>query len=678
MILEETKRLMPGVHSSASALILILVLVLAPSRAARAQQSLTDMSLEDLMGQDAGRVFGASARLQPVTEAPASVTFITAEEITRYGYRTLADILRGVRGMYVTDDRNFSYLGMRGFGIPGDYNSRVLLLVNGHRVNDNVYGQAEIGAEFGIDPALFERVEIIRGPASSLYGDSAFFAVINVITKSGASLDGAALTVEDGTLGTRLARASAGRRFASGLDVAMAGTYEQSVGVKQLYFPAYNAPATNNGIAEGLDGQHVGQVYGQMSFKNVTFTGAYGRREKDVPTATFSTLFNQQQSHEQTTDRHTLADVEYSRTLGLNHVSMRASFDRFSYDGIYPIAGDTAGAVQVGLNSVLGTRWSAEARLTRTLPRRQLLTLGAEFIDNVHQNQQLHYIDPAVQVLATDVSSLQQAVYVQDEIRLKPWLIANGGLRYDRYEAFEKVTPRAALIVIPSSNQSFKYLYGRAFRAPNEYERNTVYFGEGTRSLRPESIDTHELVWERYTNNWLRTAVSGYWYQADGLITLMDDPATFFGTTYVNLGHVRANGIELEAQMRLSARFQGLMSYALQRAEDRDTGAGLVNSPGQMAKLRLSMPGPSSRSFVSVEVQSLSSRRTLVGITLKPAVTASVTMIVPAGAAFELVGTAANLFNAQYADPVSDQRLDAIVQNGRTLRVGLSWKLWKK
>src|SRR6185503_19210749 len=133
-----------------------------------------------------------------------SVSFITAAEIARYGYRTLADILRGVRGMYVVNDRNYSLLGTRGFALPGDYNSRILLLVNGHRVNDNIYGQAEIGAEFGLDPAMFERVEIIRGPASSLYGDSAFFAVVNVITRTGASLGGGAIAIETGTLGARL------------------------------------------------------------------------------------------------------------------------------------------------------------------------------------------------------------------------------------------------------------------------------------------------------------------------------------------------------------------------------------------------------------------------------------------------------------------------------------------
>jgi len=663
-----------------SALILVLtILLLAPSPAAEAQQPLPELSLEELMRLDTGRVFGASERLQPVTEAPASVSFITAEEIARYGYRTLAEILRGVRGMYVTNDRNFSYLGTRGFGNPGDYNSRVLLLVNGHRVNDNVYGQAEIGAEFGIDPALFERVEIIRGPASSLYGDSAFFAVVNVITKSGASLDGVSLAVDAGTPGNQLARATAGHRYANGLDVAVAGTYEQSAGVSQLYFPAFDAVDTNSGVAEELDGERLGEFYGQLRYKNISVTGAYGRRRKEVPTASFGTLFNEQEARERTTDRHTLADVEYSRAIGLSHLTVRGSFDRFSYDGTYPLAGEVSGTVLVARNSVLGTRWSAGVRLTRALPHKQLVTVGAEFIDNVHQNQRLRYVDPPIQVLVTDHSSLQHAIYLQDEVKLTRWLIANGGLRYDRYEAFQRVTPRAALIATPTASQSFKYLYGRAFRAPNEYERTEFFFGESTRLLLPESIDTHELVWERYTNDWLRTSLSAYWYQADGLITPTPDPLAFLGTTYVNGGHVRANGLEGEAQMRLGAGLQGVMSYTLQRSEDVQSGAVLVNSPAQMAKFRLSVPGPSKRSFVSVEVLSMSSRRTLAGDTLKPAATANVTMIAPVGTAFELVGGVMNFFDLQYADPVSDQhRQDSIERNGRTFRVGLRWKVWSK
>ena len=79
-------------------------------------------------------------------------------------------------------------------------------------------------------------------------------------------------------------------------------------------------------------------------------------------------------------------------------------------------------------------------------------------------------------------SSLQHAVYIQDEIRIARWFIVNGGLRYDGYEEFKRVTPRAALIFMPSATQSLKYLYGNAFRAPNAYELNEANFGERVRA----------------------------------------------------------------------------------------------------------------------------------------------------------------------------------------------------
>ena len=145
--------------------------------------NLKDLSLEELMDVQVRTVYSASKRTQTLAEAPASVTIITADEIRKYGYRTLADILQSVRGFFVTYDRNYDYLGVRGFGRTGDYNSRVLLMVDGHRINDNVYDSAAIGTEFILDVDLIDRVEIVRGPASALYGSNAFFGVINVITR---------------------------------------------------------------------------------------------------------------------------------------------------------------------------------------------------------------------------------------------------------------------------------------------------------------------------------------------------------------------------------------------------------------------------------------------------------------------------------------------------------------
>ena len=276
---------------------------------------------------------------------------------------------------------------------------------------------------------------------------------------------------------------------------------------------------------------------------------------------------------------------------------------------------------------------------------------------------------------------MQHAVYVQDEIKLARWLIVNAGLRYDGYEEFDRVTPRAALIVLPSSTQSLKYLYGSAFRAPNAYELNTVYFGEQVNDLRPESIDTHELVWERYVNDWLRTSVSTYWYKADRLITLVPDDSAFLGVSFVNQGEVRAKGLELEAQMRLKGESRALVSYALQSAVDQETHAGLPNSPRHIAKARISLPGP-TRSVVRVRGGTVSQQprhacRRANG--RQAAATVNVTMIQPLGRSWELFGGVRNIFDAEYSDPVSGQhRQDAIPQNGRTARIGLRWKLWTK
>src|SRR5215813_12446302 len=87
----------------------------------QAEKDLADASLEDLSNI---QVYSASRRMQSTSDAPSSVTIVTADDIQKFGYRTLADILRSVPGFYVTYDRNYSFIGVRGFGRPGDWNSR--------------------------------------------------------------------------------------------------------------------------------------------------------------------------------------------------------------------------------------------------------------------------------------------------------------------------------------------------------------------------------------------------------------------------------------------------------------------------------------------------------------------------------------------------------------------------
>ena len=127
-----------------------------------------------------------------------------------------------------------------------------------------------------------------------------------------------------------------------------------------------------------------------------------------------------------------------------NAVTVRTSFDRFTFDSIYPFAGEPEGApTVVGESGGVGTRWSVGSGLTRSFKAKHTMRVGVEFIDNVHQDQISRYVDPPLLLLDSRRSSMQHAVYAQDEIRLARWLIVNAGLRYDGYETFQRVTPRA-------------------------------------------------------------------------------------------------------------------------------------------------------------------------------------------------------------------------------------------
>jgi iron complex outermembrane receptor protein len=121
------------------------------------------------------------------------------------------------------------------------------------------------------------------------------------------------------------------------------------------------------------------------------------------------------------------------------------------------------------------------------------------------------------------------------------------------------------------------------------------------------------------------------------------------------------------------------VSYGLQSAIDQETHEELPNSPRHVIKARISVPGPTPQSFVSVEAQFLSSRETLADLRTSPEATVNVTVVQPLGHSWELFGGVRNIFDADYADPASSlHRQDTIPQNGRTARIGLRWNLWTK
>lgn len=656
-------------------LVVGLLLASLPATLRAQNPLLLDFTLEQLMRMDVEPVFGASKRMQPVTEAPASVTIVTREAIARYGYRTLADILRSVRGFQLSYDRNYSYLGARGFARPGDYNTRILLLVDGHRTNDNVYESAQIGEEFGIDASLFERVEIVRGPSSSLYGTSAFFAVVNVILRTGADVDGITAAAETGSFDTRGIRAAFGQ-VRGKVDFVLSAGHRTTEGPKRLYFSEFDSPQTNNGVAEGLDDEMSSQLFGRMTVSTFTLTAAYGRRTKGVPTASFLTRFNDPSLR--TTDLRGFVDGQYTRTVHGAELMVRGYWDRYHYKGSYPYATADPNGVEHVDDYAIGIWAGTEARITRDLPWRQALTVGGEFRDNIRQAQGATVNGSPDGGFNTAGSSTVSAVYAQDEVVLHRAIRANLGARYDRYAGSSRVTPRAALIVTPSPTLALKYLYGTAFRAPNAYELDYYTNGVREEGLRPESVASHEVVWEQYVGTWLRTSASVYRNRVTDLLTLVEDPQTQSRLRFTNRGGARGAGVELEGEWRFR-RLEGLASYTRQRTTDVGAGERLTNSPPHSATLRFSAPAIAPGSTVAFETQMLGARTTLARNRIDPTWLAHLTLIEPIGRRADLVVHIRNLTNSRVADPGSEEHTqDVIEQNGRTFTVGLRWRHGRK
>jgi iron complex outermembrane receptor protein len=637
---------------------------------ANEQNDYFNMSLQDLMEVEVETVYSASKYQQKVTEAPSSITIITADEIDKYGCRTLADALRSVRGLYATYDRNYTYLGVRGFGRPGDYNSRILLLVDGRRVNDSVYDAAYFGGDFILDVDLIERVEVIRGPGSSLYGSNAFFAVINVITKNAAAFDGFEVSGEVASHDTHKERASYGKEFDSGLETVVSFSNFDSKG-QNLYFREFDAPATNRGVARHADNEDYYNMFAKASYGDFTLESAYVRREKRIPTAPWGTVFNDNRS--QTDDRTGFVDLRYDHEYKeLGQVAGRIFYGWYNYDGEYvypePYVNDD------GLRSYW---YGADLQFTKELFSSHKLIWGAEYQDNDKQDQSNH--DKYGVYLNDARESERWGIYIQDEFRISDNLIFNAGIRHDEYSTFGGTTnPRLGLIYEHTPETILKLLYGEAFRAPSAYE---LYYNDGGWSqkansdLKPETIDTYELVVERRLRPGLWGSVTGFIYEIEDLISLGTDPLDSL-SVFRNSDKVKAKGLEFGLDGKWENGCRTRASFSLVRTRDESTHGSLDNSPKHLGRVNLTAPLVKDRVFAGLELQYCGKRKTLTGHHTDAAFITNLTILGKELAkGLDVSFSLYNLFDEEYGHPgFSEHTQDIIYQDGRTFGVQLTYR----
>ncbi|MFO1076484.1 MAG: TonB-dependent receptor [Planctomycetota bacterium] len=654
---------------------LFLLPALTAGGASLTAQDVSSAEADLLAFEDIPEVFAASKFSQKVTEAPASVTVITARDIRMYGYRTLSEILQGVRGLYVRDDRNYDQVGVRGFGRPGDYNNRILLLIDGHRVNDDIYEQAPIDRSFPLDVALIDRIEVVRGPGSSLYGTCGFFAVVDIITRRAAAIDGIEVAGGLGNLHSRETRFAFGREI-DGTGLMLAGSFFKTVGERDIYFPAFDDPATNDGIAERADGETAKRLFAQVELGDFTLQGAFVDRNKQIPTGSYGTVFDDPNTA--TDDLRYYFDLSYEHeTEDAIAVSARVFFDRYVYHGdyVYDFGTPTVPDPVTNDDQSHGATFGVDARTTLPLAQGNRLTLGGELRLAVQEDQSNR--DVAVN-LDDRRNGHNFAVYAQDEMRIGDDLILNAGLRLDYFSTFHTtLSPRLAAIYQLGEATTVKAIYGRAFRAPTPYE---LYYNDSdiTQKANPgleaETIDTYEAILEQRFGQALRCDVSLFHYDIGGLITQVVDTNDGL-LVFRNVDTIRTNGFELGLESRWPEWLRSRISYSVQDSEDATTDSRPTNSPRHVAQLHVDAEfaehWASGLEAVWVSARS-TPQATEAGAYAIVNLNLVATDLLPG---LELSATARNLFDDHYDHVAGEEHLqDVLPDRGRLLWIQATYR----
>lgn len=397
--------------------------------------------IEQLLNTEVTTVTGASKYQQDLAFSPASVTILTAEDLRRGGYRNIAEALNNVRGLYVTGDRAYSFVGVHGFSPLGDYNARILALVDGHRLNDGVYEEARLGSYFPVDLDLVERIEVIRGPGSSMYGTNAFLGVVNVITRKGVSVKGAQASVSGGSFDTWTYRATGGGKTDGDIDFLVSASYRDSAGQRRLSFPEYSS--TNGGIAEGIDGENSWDLLATATWKDISLIALHQTRSKEVPTAEYGTIFNN--PNEEFTDEITLLGLNYRKAGELVDFSSRLTYNRYGFLGDYPY--DYDGTPTINRDKALAEWIGTDFFINKNVGD-HLFTVGMEHRWQFTEKQKNYDVTPTTYTYLDDNhQTFVQGYYMQDEWHLLRELVLNIGARYDHYNTFGgTMNPRIALI----------------------------------------------------------------------------------------------------------------------------------------------------------------------------------------------------------------------------------------
>lgn len=551
----------------------------------------------------------ASRARESIADAPASVSLVTAYEIRMLGFTSLADALAGQRGSYLTNDYSYPSVSFRGVGPLGDFGNRVQVQLDGHVLNYLYDGSSPTDLDLLVGLQGLERIEIVRGPGSALYGSGALFGVLNLVTPRD-------FTTSRGRVGVSGMGPQSGRLWfdytTPFLGEGRLWTYNGVAYTQPHEFFSPGRVGSDefpDGIARGVGEATSGTSMGTVGWGPWTLAWYFHERDLASPAAPFGTVFGSPDNQLQ--DRRAFTELRLDTALSDKvGVAARIALDHSYYNGVYPYDLDNE---DVYAESFHDWALSAEARFA--IEASDVVDVLAGVLVDAGFDNRMQGQSRGDDELTLDTAHpiLKVAAYSTLAWQLDPALVLHGGLRFDGvamlegrnnnipgspdYVGFEgALSPRLAGVWRIAEDTRLKVVMGSAFRAPTFYE---LTYGDGGTTQVPATDLAPERIWTGEVELGQRLAadlvlnIGGYVSSVEDSVTITGEGTEEEPLVFANRDQpVSSVGLELELVHELRRGLTFGLTYALQRSRlgGLFDGEGLENSPTHLVGGRAIIP----------------------------------------------------------------------------------------
>ena len=573
---------------AAAAALAILAIPLALGAQTTTPKTIGEVTL---FGEEQLKVEAATKTEIPISKAPSAVTVVTAKQIQESGARTVPDLLRLVAGVNVRWNPMVQTIDIRGFG-ENPFSNRILLLIDGSPYNSGDTGGLPLSPAFDFFPVQnIKRVEVVRGPGSSLYGENAFWGVINIVTLSGDDLAGGDLQIYGGSRTTGEVTAQFGQKVGRG---AILGSvrFLRTMFPEQFWMDDRSKFQASDMFLKASLGDW--QISGYRHDDHLD-----GFTEQIPPEAGFPPTSAIRSAHTltQTMDAATLkynhapqgapvtysADLSWSHRFGMHCAGCHAAAERPEFSRPADHGYQAIGDFRMGLHMI---------------PGHELLAgIEARRLDRAEHKVELS--DDAGVVAGYN----KVAIYAQDQFDIvRNVLHAVAGVRYDgKTKLFEaKTSPRMSLVYTPNDKLVVRGGYSTAFRFPtfSELFQSSWFFTVSTQigippfplsifkpnpNLSPEEISTWDVGGEYQISPTVSMKADLYRSRVHDFIVIVQhfvpppNPPTFGWENQP--ADARITGGELELRSNFAQRVTGFVNWSHQTESQMGTGVDSSGTP---------------------------------------------------------------------------------------------------